>query len=207
MMLSMIVIAVLGAILVVIIPIVGWAFVQRQSAGGIVRSALHNAFSPPARTRSLLFLTVLGVPLTLFYCIALPAERFGALGWGALQFLTVGEALAAGILGFGVALSIALNLAAQRVRASQTSLTVGGLVAALLPSSLCCTTLIPSALATLGASAPAVLHLSGRFQGFFAQFSPFFLAFAVATVVFSAWLAANNLVARCTTCSHLSREV
>lgn len=164
-----------------------------QRVAATLREATRLAFAPQARLRSILLLLLVGVPLTFFYLLALPAERFGALALGALAFLTPGDALAAVLLGFGVALSFALNLAAHRARAAQTSLTFGGVVAALLPSSLCCTTLIPSALAALGASAPAVMHLSGRFQGFFAQYAAAFVGTAVAAVLFSVWLAARNL--------------
>lgn len=144
---------------------------SRQHAIALVMHAVRIVFTPPAVVRSVLLLLLIGVPLTVFYLVALPAERFGALAWGALQFLTAGDALAAVLIGFGVSTSFALNLAAQRARAAQTTITFGGVIAALLPSSLCCTTLIPSALAALGASAPAIMHTSGRFQGFFADYS------------------------------------
>lgn len=166
-----------------------------------VRDGLRLAFTPPALTRSALLMLIIGVPLTVFYFVALPAERFGALALGALQLLTPGDAAAAVLIGFGVPASIALNLAARRARATQATLTFGGVIAALLPSSLCCTTLIPSALAALGASAPAIMHVSGRFQGFFAQYAAAFIGFAVAAVLFSLWLAAGNLAAGCTTCA------
>jgi hypothetical protein len=179
------------------------AFAARRSGSSalaIVRDALRAAFSPPALVRSALLLVLIGAPLTVFYLVALPAERFGALAWGALQFLTPGDAIAALLIGLGVPLSIALNVAAQRARAAQTTLTFGGVLAALLPSGLCCTTLIPSALAAVGASAPAIMHVSGKFQGFFAQYAAAFIGFAVAAVLFSLWLAADNLAAGCTTC-------
>lgn len=177
-----------------------------QNAVALVRDAFRRACTPPALIRSALLLLLIGVPLTIFYLVALPAERFGALAWGALQFLTPGDALAAVLIGLGVPASIALNLAAQRARATQATLTFGGVIAALLPSSLCCTTLIPSALAALGASAPAIMHVSGRFQGFFARYAAVFIGFAVAAVLFSLWLAASNLVAGCTTCAVPAKE-
>ena len=187
-----------------------WIALASGGNGGrliaIVAQALRSACTPPALARSALLLVLVGAPLTTFYLIALPAERFGALAWGALQFLTPGDAIAAVIIGVGVPLSIALNLAARRARATQTTLTFGGVIAALLPSSLCCTTLIPSALAALGASAPVIMHVSGKFQGFFAQYAPAFIGFAVAAVLFSLWLAARNLAASCTTCIVPSKE-
>lgn len=193
-----------------IVAVLLWvALAVRRSGRGLlvtIAQALHAAWAPSARVRSALLVLIVGAPLTVFYLIALPAERFGAFAWGALQFLTPGDALAAVLLGLGVPASFALNLAAQKARATQTSLTFGGVIAALLPSSLCCTTLIPSALAALGASAPAIMHTSGRFQGFFAQYSAAFIGFAVAAVLFSLWLAASNLAGGCTTCAIPTKE-
>ncbi|MHB8240202.1 MAG: hypothetical protein ACYDFS_11295 [Vulcanimicrobiaceae bacterium] len=193
--------AMLIADLAAIIVVLLWAtFAARrtgESTGVLAAAAMKLAFTPPAVLRSALLMLLIGVPLTAFYLVALPAERFGALAWGALQFLTPGDAIAAVLIGVGVPVSIAMNVAARRAQATQTTLTFGGVIAALLPSSLCCTTLIPSALATLGASAPAVMHLSGRFQGFFAQYAAAFIGFAVAAVLLSLWLAASNLTAGC----------
>lgn len=199
-------VAVLASVVFVSLSLALWSGSRRQSSFAIVRDALRMAFTAPALFRTLLLLAFIGAPLTVFYLVALPAERFGALAWGALQFLTPGDAIAAVLLGIGVPLSIALNVAAQKTRVAQTSLTFGGVIAALLPSSLCCTTLIPSALAALGASVPAVMHLSGRFQGFFAQYAPAFIGFAVAAVLFSLWMAASNLASNCTTCSFSAKE-
>lgn len=159
--------------------------------------ALRVLWEPSERGRSLLLMSVVGGPLTIFYLIALPAERFGAFAWGALQFLTPFDVVAAIVLGFGVSGTLALNLAARRAPAGQASLTFGAIVTALLPSSLCCTTLIPSALAALGASAPVIMHTTGRFQGFFAQYSAQFIGGAIAAVLISLWLAARNLVRGC----------
>lgn len=198
------------AVIVAIVVVLLWSTLSAHRAGqkmiSLLRDALRPAFTPPARIRSVLLMLLIGVPLTGFYLLALPAERFGALASGALAFLTPGDALAAVLIGFGVPASIALNLAAQRIRAAQTTLTFGGVIAALLPSSLCCTTLIPSALAALGASAPVIMHTSGRFQGFFAQYSAAFIGFAVAAVLFSLWLAARNLVAGATICPLSTKE-
>lgn len=166
-----------------------------------VREAVIFAFAPPRRRLSALLLVLIGTPFTVFYLVALPAERFGAIAWGALQFLTPGEAIAAVLLGFGTAATIALNVAAGRLRPTSTTLSFSGIVAAIVPTSLCCTTVIPSVLAALGASAPAIMHISGRYESFFANYAAAFIGFAVAAVLLAFWLAVGNLTAVCTTCS------
>jgi hypothetical protein len=179
---------------------------SRRSLWDVIAGSVRAAWAPPARLRSASLMLLVGAPLAAFYLVALPAERFGALAWGALQLLTPGEVIAALVIGLGVPASFALNLAANKARATHASLTFGGVVAALLPSSLCCTTLIPSALAALGASAPAIMHTSGKFQSFFAEYSWAFIGFAVAAVLFSLWLAASNLAGGCTTCPIPAKE-
>jgi len=161
-------------------------------------AALGSATLRTFRARPLastLLVALGGSALAGFYAIALPAERFGAFSLGALAYLSPGEAIAAAIVGYGGMLGIAINLASNAARSAGGALTSGGLVAALLPSSLCCTTLVPSALAALGVSAPAVLHVTGRFQGFLAAYSDAFVAFAVIAVLAALLLAvrtANN---------------
>ena len=194
---------------IIAVVLAAW-FIARRNAQSmllVIVNAFRLAFSSAARLRSVFLVVLVGVPLTIFYLIALPAERFGAISWGALQFVTPGDALAAVLIGLGVPASITLNVAARKTRATETTVTFGGLVAALLPSSLCCTTLIPSALAAFGASAPAIMHTSGRYQAFFAQYAAAFIGFAVAAVLFSLWLAVSNLIASCTTCHVPTKEL
>jgi hypothetical protein len=164
-----------------------------------IRDAMIFAFAPPKRALSVLLFVLIGTPLTVFYLVALPAEHYGAIAWGALQFLTPGEAIAAGVLGFGTAATLALNVAAGRARPTGTTLTFSGIVAAIVPTSLCCTTVIPSVLAALGASAPAIMHISGRYESFFANYAAGFIGFAVAAVLLAFWLAVGNLTAACST--------
>ncbi len=158
-------------------------------AATLARAVARTFTERPWRTALLVALG--GSALAFFYAIALPAERYGAFALGALAYLTPAEALAAIIIGYGTTLAIAINLGSNAARGSD-ALTFGGALAALLPSSLCCTTLIPSALAALGASAPVVLHTTGRFQGFFAAYSNAFIAFAVLAVLAALWLAARS---------------
>jgi len=88
-------VAVLAAATVVVLFAAVATRARGNSLLGLGREAFRLAFAPPAVTRSVSLMLLVGVPLTLFYLVALPAERFGALAWGALQFLTAGDAIAA----------------------------------------------------------------------------------------------------------------
>lgn len=193
--------AVLGAALMTATVAIVTTKMRGTNLAVQIREAMIFAYSPPRRTLSAVLLVLIGAPLIVFYLVALPAERYGAFAWGALQFLTPGEGLAAVFLGFGTAASIVLNVAASRLRPTSMTLTFSGIVAAIVPTSLCCTTVIPTVLAALGASAPAIMHVSGRYESFFATYAAEFIGFAVAAVLLAFWLAVGNLTAVCTTCS------
>lgn len=166
-----------------------------------VTLALRMIFSGPAASRSAVIVLGLGTLVTAFYAIALPAGMLGALSPAALRFLTPWQALASVLLGYGFALVIAMNAAAARgnggLRKGAGALGIGGLVASLLPSSLCCTPVIPLILAALGVSAPMIFRTSGVFQAFFAVNAAAFVAVSIGLVLLSVWLAAYNLTSRC----------
>lgn len=201
------IVAVLAGIALAAFAILLQARLTGRSAVGTAASAFALASSLAARARSLAVLSLVGIPLTIFYLVALPAERYGAFSFGALAFLNAGDVLAAVVLGIGVGGTIALNMASQRRQAGQAPLTASGVLAALLPSSLCCTSLIPSVLAAAGASAPEVLQVTGRFQAFFAVYAASFIGFAVFAVAASLWLAAFNLTGSCAIPAAVRKEI
>ncbi len=113
------------------------AFVTTKIRGedllGQVRKAFGYAFEPQRRMPFLLLLVSIGLPLTVFYLVALPADQSGTISWDALQFLTAGDVLGAVLLGFGTATTIALNIGVRKSRGSNTTLTVTGNLAAIVP--------------------------------------------------------------------------
>ncbi|GAC1628002.1 MAG: hypothetical protein NVS4B5_19320 [Vulcanimicrobiaceae bacterium] len=140
----------------------------------------------------------LGTVATAFYFVMLPSSAVGGLSLLALRYLTVPLALAAVVLGYGFALAIAINLGAfsQRSRTAEVA-GVGGLIAAILPGSLCCTSLVPTALAAFGASATTVLGTTGKIQSIFARYEGAFIAASIFGVLLSIVLAARNRVSAC----------
>lgn len=163
--------------------------------------AFTITFGKPVAARSYAISIGLGSLLTGFYLILLPAERLGGLSIAALQFLTFWLAAAALLLGYGFAVTLAMNVAAAGgnagARKGSGALGLGGLVASLLPSSLCCTPVIPLALAAVGVSAPAMFRTTGRYQAFFAVHSGIFIGGSVLAVLLAMWFAAYNLTTPC----------
>src|SRR5579875_2604537 len=76
---------------------------------------------------------------------------------------------------------------------------VGGfsLLAAVLPGSLCCTSIIPSLLAVFGASVPTILGTTGKIASVFALYEGVFIAASLAGVALSIVLAARSRAAHC----------
>jgi hypothetical protein len=156
------------------------------------------AFAGSRRWRSYAIALGLGTPLTAFYLVMLPSSAVGGFSLVALRYLTPGLALAAAALGYGFALTIAINVSAltQRSRAAGV-VGIGGLLAATLPGSLCCTSVIPSLLAAFGASVPTILGTTGKIASVFAVYESAFIAASIAGVVLSIVLAARSSAASC----------
>jgi len=148
------------------------------------------------------------VALTL-YLFTLPAAYTGgAIGLISLRYLN------AELLFFSVALagllSLVLTLNIYAFRASSArqgrSLSLGAVLSSLLPSSVCCTSLVPSLLAAFGASTPQIFGLTGRIQGIFAYYEPLFLAFSLILLLFALHLAVRNILRSCSL-THTERSV
>jgi hypothetical protein len=163
-----------------------------------VARGIALAFEGSRRGRSAAITLGLGTLITAFYLVMLPSSAVGGLTLIALHYLTPLLALAAIALGYGFALTIAINVSsfAQRNRTSGV-VGVGGLLAAVLPGSLCCTSVVPSLLAALGASTPTILGTTGKIQSVFANYEGAFIGASVTAVALSIVLAARNHVASC----------
>ncbi len=125
---------------------------------------------------------LLFVAFALFYLVTLPATFTGGrIGWVSLRFLTPTLAAFAVALAAAAALTFTLAVYGFRTAAATGARGTGllGGVVAILPSMLCCTPVIPTLLALLGASTPTLFTLSGRIQGFFATWEIPILTFAL----------------------------
>lgn len=135
-----------------------------------------------------------------FYLVTLPATYTGgAIGWVSLRYLNVELALAAVILALLLSVVLTLNVYSARLalRRQGTGLSVGAVLASLVPSSICCTPLVPSALAVLGASTPQIFSLTGRIQGTVARYEALFLVSSVLLLLAALYLAAQGVCGSC----------
>ena len=165
---------------------------------GQVFKGIVLTFTGPHRRRAYGITLGLGTVITAFYLVMLPSSAVGGFSLIALHYLTPELALAAVALGYGFALALEINASAL-ARRSRTAEVVGagGLLAAVLPGSLCCTSIIPSLLAAFGASVPTILGTTGKIASVFALYEDAFIAASITGVALSIIFAARSCAANC----------
>ena len=95
-------------------------------------------------------------------------------------------------------LSLAANAYAFSNNTSMSGETgLGAILAALLPSSLCCTSVIPAILAAFGASTSTIIGVAGTIQGPFATYEPLFIVSSIILLAFSVFLVTRNIEKCC----------
>ena len=122
-----------------------------------------------------------------FYAVLLPATSTGGtLGLVSLRFLTPGEFVLAAIMAALLALTIVIGVHGFR-HGSRTRPTgsVLGAILATLPALLCCTPIVPLAIATIASMLPAAGQVSGPIQGFVATHEGEIYGIAIALMLWS----------------------
>jgi hypothetical protein len=152
--------------------------------------------APPYR---LLGFGIFALALT-FYAFALPAVYTGGvIGLISLRYLDAELAFFAISLAALLSLALTLNIYAFKasIRRRSGRLGVAGALSSLLPATICCTPVVPTLLAILGATTPQIFGLTGRIQGFFATYESLILAFALILLLISLRLAAKSILGSC----------
>lgn len=144
--------------------------------------------------------TGLFLPALALYLFTLPAIfTGGVIGFVSLRYLN------AELVFFSVALALLLSLVLTlntygfraSLRRQSAGLSVGAVLASLVPSSVCCTSLVPSLLAVVGASTPQIFSVTGLIQGTVARYEVAFLGLALLLLLVSLHLAARNILSSC----------
>ncbi len=144
-------------------------------------------------------LAIFALALAL-YAFTLPAVYTGGIiGLVSLRYLDAKLLLFAIALSALLSLALTLNVYAFRasLRRRGGGLGLGAALSSLLPAGLCCTPVVPTLLALLGATTPQIFGLTGRVQGFFATYEPAILGFAIVLLLFSIRLAARPIMGAC----------
>ncbi len=152
--------------------------------------------APPYRY---LALAVFALAFTL-YAFTLPAVYTGGVvGLISLSYLTTELLFFSIALAALLSLALTLNIYAFRVsiRRRSGSLSLAGVLSSFLPATICCTPVVPTLLAILGASTPQIFGLTGQIQGFFATYELLILAFALVLLFVSLRLATRSILGAC----------
>jgi len=121
----------------------------------------------------------------IFYLLVLPAtDTGGAIGLVSLQFLTPGETVLALIMAVLLGLTTALGVYGLRQGGSATSgRSVLGAIVAVLPTLLCCSPVLPMAIAAIASVLPAAGALGLPIQGFLATHEMWLYGIAIALML------------------------
>ena len=108
------------------------------------------------------------------------------------------DLLSAFVISFLISLVITMNIYSYRLKAKTSKkLTLGSIVGAILPSSLCCTSVIPSLLAVLGFSTSFIVGNTGKLQSIFSIYGPGFIAAGAVIAFFGLIQITKNINASC----------
>ncbi|MCL4391654.1 MAG: hypothetical protein M1284_01410 [Candidatus Parvarchaeota archaeon] len=124
--------------------------------------------------RYLFLFTALFVFISFIYGYLLINSATGIIDFGAyyIEFDVISTLVISSL----ISLVITLNAYSFSIK-SKTSkkLTIGSIIGAVLPSSLCCTSIIPSIMAIAGFSTSFILGNTGKIQSVFSIYSPVFI--------------------------------
>ena len=125
--------------------------------------------------RHVLLLVLLSAIFTAIYLVLLPSLPNGTINPMFIEFITPMQIIFSFIFGIMIGLMITLNIYAARLKIHTSKAgTVAGALIGTLVNALCCTPIIPSILALLGASTPVLFAYSPHIQAFFEQNYPYF---------------------------------
>lgn len=117
------------------------------------------------------------------------------------------DLLSAFVVSFLVSLVITLNVYSYRLKVKTSKkLTLSSIIGAMLPSSLCCTSIIPSLMSVLGFSTSFIIGNTGKVQSIFSIYAPAFIGLGAITAFFGLMQITKNINASCSLKSNLKED-
>ncbi len=104
------------------------------------------------------------------------------------------DIISTAIISFLISLVITVNVYAYKIKSKGTrKFGIASVISAILPSSLCCTSIVPSLLAVGGASTSFIVGNTGKIQSVFSTYGPLFIVFGAALAYIGLIQAIKNL--------------
>ena len=140
---------------------------------GDIANSLRIVFS---EKRNVAIFAVITLLMFILYAYLLSYSSIALLPVPALFGLSVAVIIVSFLLSALFSIVIVMNIyGVKRGVNTSTKLSIGSFLAAVLPSSMCCTALVPSLLALSGASISTVVGATGIIQGPLATYEPLLL--------------------------------
>ncbi len=138
--------------------------------------------------------TVLSVLISLAYLLLLQGSSLN-LYTPKVVFGFDAVSLAVSIaLGIMLAMSVSLNaFAISKSIKSGSKMSIGAAVASIAPVTLCCSSIVPNLLATIGMSASAIISTSGAIQGPLATYEPVLMVISLTLLALSIYTTSKNI--------------
>ncbi|MGC8533534.1 MAG: hypothetical protein ACP5MV_02830 [Candidatus Parvarchaeum sp.] len=132
----------------------------------------------------------------ILYFYLLESSATGIIDFG--SFYIYFDLISAFVISFLISLVITMNVYSYKLKAKTSKkLTLSSVVGAILPSSLCCTSIIPSLLAVLGFSTSFIVGNTGKLQSIFSIYGPLFIAAGAAIAYIGLMQITKNINASC----------
>jgi hypothetical protein len=135
----------------------------------------------------------LATSVTILYIFLLPTLPFGAFVPQAVRFITPPQLVFAFAFGWLLGLLITVNVYAREVGAKMSKVAPITSVVSSAVNVLCCTPVIPIALAIISGTVPVAAGLSPSVQFFFERYYFVFYVFSTATLVYAVYRMLSNL--------------
>ncbi len=141
--------------------------------------------------------SVLFVSILLIYGYLLISSATGILDFG--RYYLYFDIVSSIAISFLISLVVTLNIYAYKSKAKTSKkLSVGSILSAVLPSSLCCTSIVPSLLAVGGLSTSFIVGNTGKIQSIFSVYGPVFIGIGAAAAFFGLIQINKNINSCCT---------
>jgi hypothetical protein len=137
---------------------------------------------------------VLSISISSLYTVLLPSLPLGSLNFQVVRFVTPLQLAFAVVFGILLSLVVMVNIYSVRLRVKGTkAITIGSILAGAV-NGLCCTPVIPSLIAVLGASSTVVFQYSPPIQAFFERDYPYFYLLSALLLLLSLQRSSKNIV-------------
>jgi hypothetical protein len=154
-------------------------------------AAFTLVFERRAYLYSFLFLSI---AMSSLYIVLLPSLPLGTLNFQVVRFITPLQLTFAVIFGILLSLVVIINIYSVKFRVKGTkAITIGSVLASAV-NGLCCTPIIPSLIAILGASSTVIFEYAPPIQAFFERDYPYFYLLSALLLLLSLQRSSKNIV-------------